>query len=258
MARTYRGYSDQDVIENSKQVYSLSALLKSLKLKCAGGNFINMKRKLQQLNVDTSHWTGQAWNKDERLKDWSQYTKNKSIKRHLLKINDHQCSNCLLKIWLDFPIKLELHHINGDRTNNKLENLQLLCSNCHAMTDNYRSKKRNQSIAIEKISQISKPKLKIKPKIKLKDKILCFCQTCQISINKRSTYCKICAKNKYCKTKIVWPSANELEKLVWEMPTQLLAIRLGISDKAIEKHCKKLNILKPPRGYWAKKKVGKI
>lgn len=49
------------------------------------------------------------------------------------------------------------------------------------------------------------------------------------------------------------PSKEELHKLLWEIPTQKLAERFGVSDKAIEKWAKAYNIDKPPRGYWAKK-----
>ena len=56
--------------------------------------------------------------------------------------------------------------------------------------------------------------------------------------------------------KIVWPSAEALEKLIWEKPTSQVAKDLGVSDKAIEKHCKKLALKKPPRGYWAKIQAG--
>jgi hypothetical protein len=52
--------------------------------------------------------------------------------------------------------------------------------------------------------------------------------------------------------KIIWPSAETLEKLLWEKPTSQIAKDLGLSDKAIEKHCKKLGLKKPPRGYWAR------
>ena len=54
------------------------------------------------------------------------------------------------------------------------------------------------------------------------------------------------------KTKIEWPSKEELEKLLWEKPTTYIAKDLGVSDKAVEKHVKKLGLTKPPRGYWAK------
>ena len=53
---------------------------------------------------------------------------------------EHRCEYCGLTTWLDKPIPLELHHKDGDRTNNTLENFVLLCPNCHAFTDSYRGK----------------------------------------------------------------------------------------------------------------------
>jgi hypothetical protein len=49
-----------------------------------------------------------------------------------------------------------------------------------------------------------------------------------------------------------------LEKLVWEKPTTEIAKEYGVSDKAVEKWTKSYNISKPPRGYWEKKKHGRI
>ena len=46
--------------------------------------------------------------------------------------------------WMGEPIVLELHHVDGDKINNSLENLRLLCPNCHAHTDNFKSKKLKQ------------------------------------------------------------------------------------------------------------------
>jgi hypothetical protein len=142
MNQNYRNYTDQDIIVNVKKVKSMRGLLKSLGLKSAGGNYANMKRNLQRLDVDCSHWTGQAWNRGEQLKDWSNYTKVSSLKPHLVKERGKKCEMCLLESWLDNDIPLECHHIDGDRTNNELHNLQLLCPNCHAQTSNYRNRKR--------------------------------------------------------------------------------------------------------------------
>lgn len=141
MKRNYKNYTDQDIVLNSAKSTSLSQLLKSLNLKMAGGNFNNMRRNLQRLNVNTDHWTGQAWNKNQRLKDWSKYSLTSSIKPHLIKSRGHKCEVCNNKEWMNNPIPLEVHHIDGNRINNELSNLQLLCGNCHALTNNWRNKK---------------------------------------------------------------------------------------------------------------------
>lgn len=138
MPRQYRNYSDQDIIDLSRSVTSISALLKALNLKPCGGNYENMKRKLQYLQVDTSHWSGQAWSKDQKLKDWSQYTRNADIKKHLLKERGRVCQRCKLSLWLNQPITIELEHIDGDRTNMNPDNLLLLCPNCHSLTSTWK------------------------------------------------------------------------------------------------------------------------
>ncbi|MCA9872105.1 MAG: hypothetical protein KC441_00560 [Anaerolineales bacterium] len=53
-------------------------------------------------------------------------------------------------------------------------------------------------------------------------------------------------------------SPEELKEVVWQMPTTHIAEELGVSDKAIEKRCKKFGITKPPRGYWVKLYAGQI
>jgi ribosomal protein S27AE len=50
------------------------------------------------------------------------------------------CERCGNSEWLGEPIPIELHHVNGDRFDNRLVNLQLLCPNCHALTDNHAGK----------------------------------------------------------------------------------------------------------------------
>jgi 5-methylcytosine-specific restriction endonuclease McrA len=68
---------------------------------------------------------------------------------HLIKFRGHKCESCGNTEWFNQPIKLEIHHIDGDRTNNNLENLQLLCPNCHSITPNWRKQKYiNKNITI--------------------------------------------------------------------------------------------------------------
>jgi hypothetical protein len=141
MARQYKDYSDEDVIKIASQVTSMSQLLKELNLKAAGGNYANMKRKLQQLDVDCSHWKGHAWNKDQRTKEWSDYTKVSSIKKHLINERGHKCEGCGLTEWMGSAMPLEVHHLDGNRCNNDYSNLELLCPNCHSLTGNWRGRK---------------------------------------------------------------------------------------------------------------------
>lgn len=72
----------------------------------------------------------------------SQDVQTNKIRLKLLRegYKEYRCEKCGLSEWLGQPIALEVHHIDGDRTNNTIENFQLLCPNCHAQTDSYRGK----------------------------------------------------------------------------------------------------------------------
>lgn len=72
----------------------------------------------------------------------SQDIQTNKIRKKILEENlkPHKCERCGLETWLDSPIPLEVHHKDGNRTNNTLENFELLCPNCHAFTDSYRGK----------------------------------------------------------------------------------------------------------------------
>jgi hypothetical protein len=68
--------------------------------------------------------------------------KTSRLKQRLLAegYKDRCCECCGLTEWLGRSVPLELHHKDGDRANNLLRNLELVCPNCHALTDNYRGK----------------------------------------------------------------------------------------------------------------------
>lgn len=62
------------------------------------------------------------------------------------KVFPHQCNKCGLTEWLNEPIPLELEHIDGVHHNHKVENLELLCPNCHAQTETYCGKNRKDKV----------------------------------------------------------------------------------------------------------------
>lgn len=67
------------------------------------------------------------------------------LKKLLFKLGLKQnvCEICGIDSWNNKPICLQLHHIDGRKNNNSLDNLQILCLNCHSQTDNYGSKNKN-------------------------------------------------------------------------------------------------------------------
>lgn len=75
------------------------------------------------------------------------HLKNRLLRAGLLQ--DH-CQRCGLTHWLGEKLSLELHHVNGIPDDNRLENLNLLCPNCHSLTPNYcgKNKKRTATICI--------------------------------------------------------------------------------------------------------------
>ena len=140
MLMTYR-YTDNDLIEAVRTSLSLSEVLKKLGLKQAGGNFLHLKKKIAKLDLDTSHFKGQNWSKDLFLKDYACYVKPEFLKKRLLAERGHICEVCFLSNWRGEKVPLELHHIDCNRLNNNPENIQLLCCNCHALTEGYRGRK---------------------------------------------------------------------------------------------------------------------
>lgn len=134
----------------------MADVLRKLNIVVAGGNYQSVKRAIKRHSMDMSHFKAMAWSKDKILgprRPLCDYLSNEhsirscQLKTRLISENilPYICNKCSLDVWLEIPIPLELHHKNGNSDDNSLNNLELLCPNCHAMTDNYRGK--NQSRA---------------------------------------------------------------------------------------------------------------
>jgi DNA-binding NarL/FixJ family response regulator len=52
-------------------------------------------------------------------------------------LKENRCERCGINEWMGEPLNMALHHINGDGRDNRLENLQMLCGNCHSQTPNW-------------------------------------------------------------------------------------------------------------------------
>ena len=73
------------------------------------------------------------------------------IKRRLIQLGlkTHACEICGVDSWLGAPLSLALHHVNGDGRDNRLENLQMLCPNCHSQTGNFAGRNRRRATVKE-------------------------------------------------------------------------------------------------------------
>jgi DNA-binding transcriptional ArsR family regulator len=75
----------------------------------------------------------------QRLLVVGRRTNRSHLKMRLVKagLKENRCEQCGISEWQGEPLSMQLHHANGDGTDNRLENLRLLCANCHSQTDTY-------------------------------------------------------------------------------------------------------------------------
>lgn len=146
-------FKKEEFEEAVRTSYSIRSVLQKLGLTPAGGNYLCFKSYAEKYNIDYSHFTGKGhligkthtWS-TKPLSEILVYGKVENTHRlriRLIKegVKQDKCESCGNVMWLGKPISLELHHLDGDRKNNILSNLIIICPNCHAQTDNYRRNK---------------------------------------------------------------------------------------------------------------------
>ena|SRR3989338_2352409 len=156
--RTWTNEQLTIAVTNSK---SYRGVIKTLGLRPTGGNYDQVKKYIKESALSTQHFTGKTWNKGLKfpsrplisLKDIlvknSTYQSFK-LKNRLFsaKLRKPRCEECgWAKMSPDGRVPLELDHINGDRHDNRLENLRILCPNCHSLQITHRGKNRKRPSA---------------------------------------------------------------------------------------------------------------
>lgn len=149
-----KGWSKESLIQAAKISTSIRQLLHKLNLREAGGNYAQIKKYLKLYQIDTSHFRGQGWNKgltgfskpllslEQILVTESSFQSHK-LKRRLFAagLKSPSCEECgWSKRSEDGRIPLELDHINGHSRDNRLENLRILCPNCHSLKPTHRGR----------------------------------------------------------------------------------------------------------------------
>lgn len=147
-----------DLREAARSSSSIRQVLKKLGLREAGGNYSQIKKYLKYYNISSGHFKGRAWNKGMTMP----YLPRLSLKAVLVENSNYQSYKLKLRLireglkkgrcelcgWsqatIDGRVPLELDHINGDSNDNRLENLRILCPNCHSLQPTHRGLNRNK------------------------------------------------------------------------------------------------------------------
>ena len=131
--------------------------LRKLEIPTGGCNYRTLKKKAELYGIDTSHFDhdyARTHNGRRIIKNRTNeeiFNDTTPIKRETVKNAYIQrilggiakCECCGITNWNNKPLVFQIHHIDGCQSNNKVNNLKLLCPNCHSQTDNYSNKKRN-------------------------------------------------------------------------------------------------------------------
>lgn len=211
---SYKNWSNEDLINAIKSSFTKSEVLKKLNLSVrSSGNFQTIDKYIKKLNLDISHFKSEklenfknkAYTIEDILTKNSLYNNTGGLKKKLIDLNllNEVCAICNIIEWQNQKLTLHLDHINGDRFDNRLENLRLLCPNCHSQTSTYCRG--------------------LKPLHNTK------CIDCDVNISSDATRCSSChgisVRDK--KSKIIWPELEILKKMVEELGYVACGKKLG-------------------------------
>jgi hypothetical protein len=221
-----RSWSEEALRLTIQTNNTMAGVLRSLHLSTSPGNYKSVGLVIKKLGLSTTHFKGQAHGTSPRttkiplaelLVEGSQYGSN-PLRKRLIKegLLPNVCDECGSQPeWKGKPLVLQLDHKNGDSTDNRLENLHILCPNCHSQTSNFTGK--------SKIGRYrSDPKR---------------C-SCGAVIYRKSDRCKSCL-GRHVESKTKWPPVEELAESVVQTSYTKVASGLGVSDNAVKKYIKR-------------------
>lgn len=228
-----RSWTDEQMAEAVRTSTTIADVLRAVGLSTSPGNYQVVHVAVQRLGLDTSHWLGQRHlvgrNRETRrtvpldaiLVENSEYTANTKLRQRLIKagVLEEVCSECGQgPTWNEKPLTLQLDHINGHHRDNRLENLRILCPNCHTQTTSFTSRSPGRYA-----KHLPPPTC-----------------ACGAVVSRRGRRCGACAavERGVKQRKVAWPDAAELQGRVEDDGYAAVGRSLGVSGVAVKKHLK--------------------
>lgn len=211
-----RKYSDDQLREAVASSVTISQVIKKLGNRgCGGGTYLCIKANIKRLGLNTSHFVGMAWLRGKQH-NWSSkpieeyfivgtklirgsFFRSRLIKEGIWKDECHICG--LKPIWNGKPLSLQVHHMNGNKMDNRLENIKLTCPNCHSQTPNFTGRR---------LKKTRKP------------------MKSELNPNWRRT-------PRVESRKVMRPSKEELSALIKSTPWTSIGKMFGVTDNAVRK-----------------------
>lgn len=242
-----RTYTKEEFTSAWIEEESIAAIARRLGLSIYGSTYKTIKQTATELGLPEIDRVGRGWSKGKNvtvvppkpIEEWLVYgskigsykLKQKLFRAGLL---EEKCGNsyCGISEWHGKPVPLHLDHINGDNIDNRIENLRVLCMNCHGQTDTYCRGKGKKGLD-ENAKKRSDRRIPAST-----------CIDCGTEIGKNAKRCKEHENERRRRDAtdrnlvISWPDTDVLIERLSKESYRSLAKELGVSDNAIRKRLK--------------------
>lgn len=251
---------EQLVIEYLPYSNSYNDLCSILGMRGVNSYYDKIRKIITKNNLSTEHFgtikkkranKTKSYSNEEFFVSGASRNSSSTLKRLTNGYREYKCECCGISEWNNKPLTLQIHHINGDNKDNRLENIQILCPNCHTQTDNYARSNSTKSFKIsrriEEIMNNSEKSFKHPSIGEIKE---------TLDTEPATTHCRHCGKeipkkHKYCSQECSQLDRRKLntsnEQLIEDFKElksfRQVGRKYGVSDNAIKKRCKQNGIL---------------